>query len=138
MQYHDLITNAVPWAPTSDMWVDVNNNHIVYFKLTTDQLAAAHTIRIGMTEGYINGRPKITVNSWDSGTTANPNEGSTRSLTVGTYRGNNVMLSWDVPASAFTQSTTAWQVLTITVISGETGTGYLSPGISIDCVDMLA
>lgn len=90
-----------------------------------------------MTEGYINGRPKITVNSWDSGTTALPSEASTRSLTVGTYRGNNKMLSWSVPASAFTQSTSTWQVLTITVISGDTGTGYLSPAISIDCVDML-
>lgn len=120
-----------------DMWVDVNNNHIVYFKLTDAQLASDHTIRIGMTEGYINGRPKITVNSWDSGTTANTGQASTRSLTVGTYRGNNVMLTWDVPSSAFTQSTSTWQVLTITVISGDSGSAYLSPGISIDCVDML-
>lgn len=119
------------------MWVDVNNNHVVYFKLTADQLTAAHTIRIGITEAYINGRPKITVNSWDSGTTAVTDQASTRSLTVGTYRGNNVLLSWDVPASAFTQSTSSWQVLTITVISGDSGTEYLSPGISIDCVDML-
>lgn len=120
------------------MWVDVNNNHIVYFKLTAAQLASGHTIRIGMTEGYSNGRPKIIVNSWDSGTTANTGQASSRSLTVGTYRGNNVMLSWNVPSSAFTQSTSAWQLLTIVVISGNSGTGYLSPGISIDCVDMLA
>lgn len=123
---------------TLDMWVDVNNDHIVYFKLTADQLALDHTIRIGITEGYINGRPMISVNSWTSSVTANTGQASTRSLTVGTYRGNNVMLSWDVPSSAFTQDTDTWQVLTITVISGDSGTEYLSPGISIDCVDMLA
>lgn len=120
------------------MWVDVNNDHIIYFKLTTAQLAAAHTIRIGITEAYINGRPMITVNSWTSSLTAVTDQASTRSLTVGTYRGNNVMLTWDVPASAFLQSTSSWQVLTITVISGDSGTEYLSPGISIDCVDMLS
>lgn len=120
------------------MWVDINNNHIIYFKLTSDQLASAHTIRIGITEAFIGGRPKITVNSWDSGVTAITNQASTRSLTVGTYRGNNVMLTWDVPASAFTQSTSEWQILTISVISGSTGSDYLSAGISVDCVDMLA
>lgn len=120
------------------MWVDINNNHIVYFKLTADQLLAAHTIRIGITEAFINGRPMISVNSWTSSVTASTVQASTRSLTVGTYRGNNVMLTWDVPSSAFVQSTSTWQVLTITVISGSTGTDYLSAGISIDCVDLLA
>ncbi|CAN8104164.1 unnamed protein product [Discula destructiva] len=120
------------------MWTDVNNNHIVYFKLTAAQLLVAHTIRIGITEAYANGRPMISVNSWTSSVTANTGQASTRSLTVGTYRGNNVMLTWSVPASAFVQSTTTWQVLTITVISGDSGTEYLSPGMSIDSVDMLA
>lgn len=119
------------------IWADVNNNHIVYFKLTADQLTAAHTIRVGITEAYINGRPMISVNGWTSSVTAATNQASTRSLTVGTYRGNNVMLSWTVPASAWVQSTTEWQVLTITVISGSTGSGYLSAGISVDAVDMI-
>lgn len=28
-------------------------------------------------------------------------------------------------------------VLTISVISGSTGSGYLSPGIAIDCVELI-
>ncbi|KAI0126476.1 Rhamnogalacturonase B, N-terminal-domain-containing protein [Xylariales sp. AK1849] len=119
------------------IWQDVNNDHIVYFKLTSDQLAAAHTVRIGITEAYINGRPMISVNDWTSSTTAATNQQSTRSLTVGTYRGNNVMLTFTVPATAWVQSTTEWQVLTITVITGSTGTGYLSGAISVDAVDMI-
>lgn len=117
---------------------DINNNHVVYFKLTQAQLAAAHTVRIGVTEGYIGGRPKITVNSWDGGATPAIGQASTRSLTVGTYRGNNVMLTWDVPASAWKQSTSEWQTLTITVITGSSGSGgFLSGAVSIDCVDMI-
>jgi rhamnogalacturonan endolyase len=119
------------------MWQDINNDHVVYFKLTADQLAASHTIRIGMTEGYIGGRPMISVNGWTSSVTPATSQASTRSLTVGTYRGNNVLLTWVVPASAWVQSTSEWQVLTISVITGSTGSGYLSGGISIDAVDMI-
>ncbi|ORY55495.1 rhamnogalacturonan lyase [Pseudomassariella vexata] len=119
------------------IWQDVNNNHIVYFKLTAAQLTTSHTIRIGITEGYIGGRPTITVNDWASALPAATTQASTRSLTVGTYRGNNAMLTFTVPASAWVQSTSSWQVLTITVITGSTGSGYLSGGISVDAVDMI-
>lgn len=88
----------------SYMWSDINNGYIVYFKLTAAQLATAHTIRIGLTEAYINGRPQITINSWKSAVPAATTQGSTRSLTVGTYRGNNVVLEYQVPASAWQTS----------------------------------
>ncbi|KAI1338818.1 rhamnogalacturonan lyase [Xylariaceae sp. FL0016] len=119
------------------MWQDVNNNHIVYFKLTAAQLAAGHTVRVGITEAYINGRPTISVNGWSAKLPGATTQASTRSLTVGTYRGNNVMLTFDVPQSAWTQSTSEWQILTISVITGSTGSGYLSGGISFDAVDMI-
>lgn len=85
----------------SYMWSGINNGHIIYFKLTAAQLAAAHTVRIGITEAYINGRPKISVNSWESETLGATAQASTRSFTVGTYRGNNVVLEFEVPASAW-------------------------------------
>ncbi|KAE8150653.1 Rhamnogalacturonase B, N-terminal-domain-containing protein [Aspergillus avenaceus] len=119
------------------MWTDVNNGHLVYFKLSKEQYTSAHTIRVGLTEAYINGRPQITVNEWTSKLQTASSQGGTRSLTVGTYRGNNVVFSFDVPASAWVQSTSEWQVLKINVVSGSTGSGYLSPAISFDCVDMI-
>ncbi|PLB49902.1 hypothetical protein P170DRAFT_491422 [Aspergillus steynii IBT 23096] len=126
-------TNSFPGY----MWKDVNNGHVVYFRLSAAQYASAHTIRIGITEAFIGGRPQISVNGWTSAAPSPSTQGSTRSLTVGTYRGNNVMFTYEVPASAWLQSTSEWQVLTINVISGSSGSGYLSPGISIDCVDMI-
>lgn len=79
------------------IWSDTNNGHIIYFKLTAAELAAAHTVRIGITEVYINGRPQITVNDSTSTATSTTTQASTRSLTVGTYRGNNAMIEFDVP-----------------------------------------
>lgn len=119
------------------MWKSINNGHVVYFKLTADQYASARTLRIGITEAYAGGRPTISVNSWSSSLPSASTQASTRSLTVGTYRGNNHMYEYTIPASAFVQSTSTYQVLTITVISGSSGDGYLSPGISIDAVDLL-
>ncbi|KAH6657809.1 rhamnogalacturonan lyase [Truncatella angustata] len=132
-----IIGTSTPSVFPGYIWTDINNNHLVYFKLSASQLTSAHTVRIGITEAYINGRPKITVNSWSSSSPAATTQGQTRSLTVGTYRGNNAMLTFTVPASAWVQSTSEWQVLTITVISGSTGSKYLSPAISIDAVDMI-
>ncbi|RRR71677.1 rhamnogalacturonan lyase B N-terminal domain-containing protein, partial [Streptomyces sp. RP5T] len=44
------------------LWKDVNSGIIVYFKLTAAQAAAAHTLRIGVTTAYANGRPQVVVN----------------------------------------------------------------------------
>lgn len=96
-------TTAVSAFP-SYMWSDINNGHKIYFKLTAAELAETHTVRIGITEAYISGRPQITVNNWTSTMPAATTQGKTRSLTVGTYRGNNAVLEFDVPASAWQTS----------------------------------
>ncbi|KAH7386222.1 Rhamnogalacturonase B, N-terminal-domain-containing protein [Cadophora sp. MPI-SDFR-AT-0126] len=118
------------------MWKDVNNGHLIYFKLDATQTAAAHTVRIGITEAFIGGRPSITINSWSSKLPGATNQASTRSLTVGTYRGNNVMLTYDVPASAFLAAG-QYNIMKIDIISGSTGTGFLSPGVSLDAIDFI-
>ncbi|KAL6705105.1 hypothetical protein ACN47E_007364 [Coniothyrium glycines] len=120
------------------MWKDINNDHIVYFRLTDAQLAVGAKIRVGVTEGQQGGRPNIAVNSWTAGLQADKGQGDTRSLTVGTYRGNNWIYEFNVPASAWTQSTREYQILKVSVISGKTSTGYLSPGYSVDAIDMIA
>ena len=101
------------------------------------QGAAARTVRIGITAAYANARPQISVNGWTSTVPSASTQPDSRSLTIGTYRGNNAMLTYDVPASAWVQDPNAWQRLTITVISGSKGAGYLSAAISVDCLDLL-
>lgn len=62
----------------------------------------------------------------DSWTSTNPNpptQPNTRTLTVGTYRGNNTTYTFSVPQIAFVNGT---NTLTILPISGSGFTGFLS------------
>ncbi|KAJ8110033.1 hypothetical protein OPT61_g7015 [Boeremia exigua] len=120
------------------MWKDVNSGYLVYFRLTDDQLTKSFKIRIGVTEGLAGGRPAINVNSWAAPLQSQKLQGDTRSLTVGTYRGNNQVYEYTVPASAWVKSAREYQILKIDVITGKTATGYLSGGVSFDALDMVA
>ncbi|MGW7042576.1 rhamnogalacturonan lyase B N-terminal domain-containing protein [Streptomyces avermitilis] len=120
------------------IWKDVNSGLLVYFKLTAAQAAAAHTLRIGVTTAYANGRPRVTVNDWVSAIPSPPTQPSTRSLTVGSYRGNNYTFTYSVPAAAWLTDTSQYNVLKIDVVSGSGTTAFLSAGTSIDALDLLA
>ncbi|WP_405507988.1 rhamnogalacturonan lyase B N-terminal domain-containing protein [Streptomyces purpurascens] len=120
------------------LWKDVNSGLLVYFKLTAAQAAAAHTLRIGVTTAYANGRPQVTVNdSWTSAVPSPPTQPNTRSLTNGSYRGNNHTFTYSVPASAWKTDTSQYNVLRIDVVSGSGATGFLSAGTAIDALDLL-
>ncbi|MGW2645242.1 rhamnogalacturonan lyase B N-terminal domain-containing protein [Streptomyces sp. NPDC001393] len=121
------------------LWKDVNSGLLVYFRLTAAQAAAAHTLRIGVTTAYANGRPQVTVNgTWTSAVPSPPTQPGTRSLTVGSYRGNNHTFSYSVPASAWLTDTSKYNVLKIDIVSGSGTTGHLSAGTAIDAIDLLA
>ncbi|PWI14614.1 rhamnogalacturonase B precursor [Streptomyces sp. Act143] len=121
------------------LWKDVNSGLLVYFKLTAAQAAAAHTLRIGVTTAYANGRPQVVVNdTWTSAIPSPPTQPSTRSLTNGSYRGNNYTFAYSVPASAWLTDTSQYNILKINVVSGSGTTAYLSAGTSIDAIDLLA
>ncbi|GGS67819.1 rhamnogalacturonan lyase B N-terminal domain-containing protein [Streptomyces cinerochromogenes] len=120
------------------LWKDVNSGLLVHFRLTAAQAAAAHTLRIGVTTAYAGGRPRITVNdTWTSAIPSPPAQPGTRSLTVGSYRGNNHTFTYSVPASAWRTDTSQYNVLRIDVVSGSGTTGYLSAGTAIDAIDLL-
>ncbi|MDL2080319.1 rhamnogalacturonan lyase B N-terminal domain-containing protein [Streptomyces sp. GXMU-J15] len=121
------------------LWKDVNSGIVVYFRLTAAQAAAAHTLRIGVTTAYANGRPQVVVNdTWTSAIPSPPTQPGTRSLTNGSYRGNNHTFTYSVPASAWLTDTGAYNTLRINVVSGSGTTSYLSAGTSIDAIDLLA
>jgi rhamnogalacturonan endolyase len=113
-------------------WTAVNNPTTIRFTLAANQIAA-HTVRIGLTAAIAGGRPAITVNSFNSANPSPSSQPSSRSITIGTYRGNNTLFSFNVPASAFVAGT---NTLVIRVISGSSGSGFLSPGFSYDAVEL--
>ena len=114
-------------------WMDVNNPIVVRFNLTSDQIVASQ-VRIGVTMAYLSARPRIAVNSWTSSYSSAPDQPDTRSLTIGTYRGNNQTYTFTVPASALVVGENEMQ---ISLVSGESGSGYLSPGVAYDAVDLI-
>src|SRR4051812_46253212 len=98
------VTYTVGTSATSEFpaaqWVEVNNPTTIKFNLSSSQVAA-HTVRIGITAAFAGGRPAITVNSWNSANPAASSQPDSRSLTIGTYHGNNALYTFNVRASAF-------------------------------------
>jgi rhamnogalacturonan endolyase len=141
---HPSDTRMASWGPTTFtagsaasgfpayQWKNVNNPTTVRFTLTAAQVAA-HTVRIGLTAAFAGGRPQVTINGWTSAAPAPSSQPSSRSLTVGTYRGNEAVFSYAAPASAFVAGT---NTMTLTAISGSSGTTFLSPGYSYDAVEL--
>lgn len=111
-----------------------NNPTTVTFSLTSTQAAAAHTLKIGITTAYNNGRPSVTINGHTLTAPAASTQPSERTLTVGTYRGNNATFSWSIPASYFVTGT---NTMTIQPISGSSDSStYLSASFAYDCVEL--
>jgi rhamnogalacturonan endolyase len=79
-----------------------------------------------VTTAYANGRPQVVVNdTWTSAVPSPPTQPSTRSLTVGSYRGNNNTFTYSVPASAWLTDASAYNTLKIYVASGSGTTSFL-------------
>jgi rhamnogalacturonan endolyase len=142
---HPSDTRMASWGPTTYtvgsssvgdfpayQWVGVNDPTTIRFTLSSSQVAA-HTVRIGTTASYAGARPQITVNNWTSSTPAAPTQPKSRSLTIGTYRGNNDLYTYAVPASAFVSGS---NTMKINIVSGSSGSDFLSPGVSFDCVEL--
>jgi rhamnogalacturonan endolyase len=69
--------------------------------------------------------------------TTNPgasSQPSSRSITIGTYRGNNTTFSWSIPAADFV---TGANTITVTPISGSSDlSAWLSAGWAYDTVEL--
>ena len=112
-----------------------NSPTTITFNLSSSQASAAHTLNIGITTAYNNGRPSVTVNGHALAVKSASSQPKSRSLTVGTYRGNNTTFSWSIPASYLNAGS---NTITITPISGNTDLStYLSASYAYDCVELL-
>jgi rhamnogalacturonan endolyase len=120
-------------------WKGVNNDNQIVFNLTPDQAAVPNTLRIGITDAYAGGRPQITVNAgqpyhWTSALPAPSSQPNSRSITIGTYRGNNTTFLYNIPRSALVAGT---NTIDISVNSGSGYSGFLSAAIVYDAIDLL-
>lgn len=110
-----------------------NSPTTILFTLTSSQAAASHTLRIGITTAYNNARPSVTINGHALSVPGIPTQPVDRSLTTGTYRGNNDMFSWSIPSSDLV---TGQNTIVITAASGSSDLSpWLSASFSYDCLD---
>ncbi|KAJ9467425.1 Rhamnogalacturonate lyase A [Diplonema papillatum] len=118
------------------MWKDVNNYRSIKFELTPAQMTQRLIVRIGTTTSYNAARPNIIINYWQADALPVKPYPSTRSLTTGSYRHINAMYEYEVPTAAW-DATEAMQTLIVICYSTNSNSGYLSPGMSVDAIDLV-
>ena len=103
---------------------DVNNPVTIKFSLDSDQGAA--TLRIATTLSFAGSRPQVKVNSWTGPAPGAPTNLNSRGVTRGAYRGNGNVYEVDIPSGTLVAGS---NTITITSISGNSGSGFLSPNL---------
>jgi rhamnogalacturonan endolyase len=90
-------------------------------------------LRIGITIGFAGGRPAVSIGGYTSPASASPPSADlhSRGITRGTWRGVNQLYTFTIPATALH---TGVNTLSISVLSGSSGTGYLSPAFAFDAI----
>ncbi|KAF7296020.1 Polysaccharide lyase family 4 protein [Mycena kentingensis (nom. inval.)] len=98
--------------------------------LTSSQIGA-RTLFIATTLAFAGGRPVVSVGSFTSAVPAIPTQPDSRGVTRGTWRGNNILYTYNIPAGALVAGTNTF---TISVASGSSGATFLSPNIILDSI----
>lgn len=140
----DSTPNFIVGTNTASQWpayqfMGVNNSQKITFNLTSAQVQNL-TLRIGITWGFSGARPQITVNpgqtyAWTSTYPTASSDLNSRGITRGTWRGDNQVYTFDIPASAFRAGT---NTISVPLISGSytSGQTWLSPNVSYDAIDL--
>lgn len=103
----------------------VNNPVTIRFDLASAQAGAAATLRIATTLSFASSRPQVTVNNkWKGPAPAAPAKIDSRGVTRGAYRGHGEIYTVSIPAGTLVAGS---NTITITSISGSSGTTFLSP-----------
>lgn len=128
-----VVGTSTPADFPAYQWKDINGAITVRFNLRPDQIADM-TLRIGITTAYANGRPAIQLNNWAAPVPGPSPQPATRTLTVGSYRGNNTMFTVAIPANRLVAGA---NVLTLGIASGSGSKAYLSAGLAYDAIDLV-
>lgn len=115
---------AVPMAIFKDL-----GSLTLTFSLSSSQIGA-RVFEIATTLAFAGGRPVITVNnSWTSSIPAAPSQPDSRGVTRGTWRGNNILYTYNIPSGVLVSGS---NTVSIGVASGSSGAQFLSPNVVLD------
>jgi rhamnogalacturonan endolyase len=112
----------------------INGTVTIKFTLTASQIGAA-TLRAGITVAQAGGRPQVTVNGWTpKQLPAASSQPESRSISLGSYRGNNTMYQTAIPDGKLVVGE---NTITLGVLSGSPGDSWLGPAYAFDAVDLI-
>lgn len=123
---------SMAWDFPACQWQDVNNDLRIEFPMKNLPTREV-TLRIGISVAFAHARPDIIVNGWHGPILAPSQQPKSRTLTVGTYRGNNALFTYKIPREVLHKGNNE---LTIHVASGSHSHGFLSPGYAFDAIDL--
>ncbi|KAI3330230.1 polysaccharide lyase family 4 protein [Ustulina deusta] len=113
------------------LFQNVNNPVTIKFNLASAPGAA--TLRIATTLSFAGSRPQAKVNSWSGPSPAAPTKIDSRGVTRGAYRGYGEVYDVNIPSGTLVAGS---NTITISSISGSSGTTFLNPNIIFDCVEL--
>ncbi|KAI0032789.1 Rhamnogalacturonase B, N-terminal-domain-containing protein [Vararia minispora EC-137] len=111
---------------------DGNSPTTIHWTASSSQIGA-RTLRIRTSSAFAGGRPQVQVNSWTSAIPAAPTAVNSRGVTRGTWRGINTVYDYAIPAGTLVAGA---NTILINVVSGSSGTGFLSPNFVYDSVEL--
>ncbi|KAK3375932.1 polysaccharide lyase family 4 protein [Lasiosphaeria ovina] len=129
------LTYTVGSSSLSDfpMAVFQSANSPVTIKFTLGSAPGAATLRIATTLSFAGSRPQATVNGWAGPVPDAPNKIDSRGVTRGAYRGYGEIYEVNIPSGKLVVGS---NTITISSLSGSSGTTFLSPNFIFDCVEL--
>ncbi|KAI0534316.1 polysaccharide lyase family 4 protein [Xylaria digitata] len=123
-------TSSVGQFPMA-LFQNVNNPVTIKFNLASAPGAA--TLRIATTLSFAGSRPQGKVNSWSGPSPAAPTKIDSRGVTRGAYRGYGEVYDVNIPSGTLVAGS---NTITISSISGSSGTTFLNPNFIFDCIEL--
>ncbi|KAI1333627.1 rhamnogalacturonase [Xylariaceae sp. FL0016] len=108
-------------------------NNPVTIKFTLASAPGAATLRIATTLSFAGSRPQAVVNSWTGPSPSAPTKIDSRGVTRGAYRGYGEVYDVSIPAGKLVAGS---NTITISSISGSSGSTFLNPNFIFDCVEL--
>ncbi|KAL4945690.1 hypothetical protein BDV06DRAFT_230156 [Aspergillus oleicola] len=115
------------------IFTDVNNNFEIQFTLDETIDADTVTVRVATTLAYAGGRPQVTLNDSEGDAPDAPTDIDSRGVTRGAYRGYGEVYTFDFDAGALVDGDNS---VYISVVSGSSGSEFLSPNVIIDAIEL--
>ncbi|CAG8961283.1 hypothetical protein HYFRA_00013562 [Hymenoscyphus fraxineus] len=111
----------------------VNDPVTIKFTLTEAQASGDVNLRVGTTLSFAGGRPGVTINGKAGVNPVAPTAIDSRGLTRGGYRGHGNIYDFPVAAGGLVSGS---NTITISVISGSSGSGFLNPNFIFDAIHL--